>query len=102
MDQAEWVKCPVCGWHWKKEHTGVHAIQSNQFKPAKGEFTFEKGDLDEDTFISFRQTPGGRGNPETFKEIHRITLKEAKELSEYKGLVNSLKSKIEKIEKILK
>lgn len=31
------------------------------------------------------------------KEIDRITLKEAKELPEYEGLVNSLKSKIERI-----
>ena len=39
----------------------------------------------------------GRGNSKTFKEIDRITLKEAKELPEYEGLVNSLKSKIERI-----
>ena len=102
MSEGEWVKCPLCGWHWKRTHTGRHAMEKGQLKPAKGEFTFDKGDPESDAFVSIRQTPGGRGNPESFKEIEKIKLLEAKNIPEYKTLMDSLKMKIEKIKEILK
>jgi len=102
MYEGEWVKCPVCGWHWKRFHTGRHAIQEGGIKPSKGEFSFHKGDPEADAFISIRQMPGGRGNPETFRESARITLSESKGKEEYTSLRNSLKEKIQKILQILK
>ena len=101
MANAEWVKCPLCGWHWKRIHTGRHAGEHKQLKEPKGEFTFKKGNPEEDAFISIRNLPGGRGNPDSFKEIEKITLKEAKDMPEYQDLINSLKQKIKIIEKII-
>jgi len=101
MAENEWVKCPLCGWHWKREHTGMHAIEKGKLKEAKGEFTFEKGSPSQDAFISLRDMPGGRGNPQSFREIDRVPLEKAKELPEYQNLIVSLKSKIQKISQIL-
>jgi len=99
--ESEWIKCPLCGWHWKRVHTGTHRIEHKKPLKIKGEFSFEKGNLEEDAFISIREIIGGRSNPNNFKEIARITLKDAKDLPEYENLIKSLKSKIQKILKIL-
>ena len=98
--QGEWIKCPICGWHWKWKTSGRHAKEHGEIKEGK-EFTFLKGNLENDAFISIRDLPGGRGNPDSFKELERISLKEAKNIPEYKNLINSLKKKIKKIEQIL-
>ena len=92
---------PFCGWHWKRIHTGKHAKEHGITKEAKGEFTFEKVDPQNDAFISIRNTPGGRGNPDSFKEVGKITLQEAKNMPEYKDLINSLRQKIRIIKQIL-
>jgi len=42
------------------------------------------------------------GNPRSFREIEKITLREAKTKADYAGQINSLKGKIEKILEILK
>lgn len=102
MSQAEWVKCPGCGWHWKKLHTGYHKLEQKQGFSPKGEFSFLKGDPDTDAFISIRDLPGGKGNPDAFREIDRITLKQAKDMPEYQDLISSLTEKIEKIQSILR
>lgn len=102
MSEGEWVKCPCCGWQWKKEHTARHAIREGDVKAAKGEFSFDKGNLESDAFISFREIPGGRANPDNFREIERLTLREAKNKPEYQNQINSLKEKVRKIAEILK
>lgn len=101
MSTSEWVKCPLCGWHWKRFHTGRHSLEHNKLKEAKGEFTFEKGNIEEDAFISIRNTPGGRGNTNSFREVERITLEEAIKNEKYKSIIRSLQQKIENIKKIL-
>lgn len=69
MLEGEWVKCPVCGWHWKRFHTGRHAIEEGELKPGKDEFSFDKGDLEAGAFISIRQMPGGRGKLQLVKKM---------------------------------
>ncbi len=97
MSEGEWIKCPACGWHWKRLHTGHHKLEHKEGLASKGEFTFNKGNLEEDALISIRNLPGGRGNPESFKEIERITLKEATRLPEYEDLTTSLRNKCKQI-----
>ena len=92
---------PLCGWHWKRTHTDRHALEEGEIKPAKGDFNFDKGDLESDAFISIRQTLGGKGNPESFREIKKMKLTEVKDIIEYKVIIDSLKTKIEKIRGIL-
>jgi len=102
MSEGEWIKCPTCGWHGKKLHTGHRQLEMKQELSPKGEFTFLKGDLEKNAFISIRDLPGGKGNPNAFKEIERITLREAKDRPEYQELISSLRKKIEEIQDILR
>jgi len=102
MQQKEWIKCPLCGWHWKREHTGKHKLEHHLGGLGKGKFTFDKVNMENDSFISIRNLPGGRGNPESFKEIKKITLEEAKDLPEYQDLITSLRDKCQEILEILR
>jgi len=82
---------------YRKTHHRGKAGQASQ-----GEFTFDKGNLDPDAFISIRETPGVIGNPRSFRGIEKITRREAKTKADYAGQINSLKEKIQKILEILK
>ena len=66
--------------------------------PPKGKFVFGDFDLKDAAFISIREARGrGGGLP----EIRKVTLREAKDLPDYKNLITSLINQFYAILKIL-
>ena len=93
------VKCPLCCWYHLIEQKGSKRLQRGEAAdPPKGKFVFGDFDLKDAAFISIREARGrGGGLP----EIRKVTLREAKDLPDYKNLITSLINQFYAILKIL-
>ncbi|MBA7491161.1 hypothetical protein ES702_01706 [subsurface metagenome] len=98
MTELEFTKCLVCGWSRPLERKGTKRIQRDQSADKQYTFRYDVVDPNEAAFISIREC-GGRGKG--FKEIRKITLKEAIENDSYKEVRESLKNQCVKVLKIL-
>lgn len=98
MSELEYTKCLVCGWNRPIERKGTKRIQREQPPDKQYLFRYDIVDLDNAAFISIREC-GGRGKG--FKEVRRITLKEAIESNTYPELRESLVSQCIRILKIV-
>jgi len=98
MSELEFTKCLVCGWSRPIERKGTKRIQRDQSPDKRYLFRYDIVDPDNAAFISIREC-GGRGKG--FKEVRKITLREAIENDSYKELRESLKNQCVKVLKIL-
>ena len=98
MRELEYTKCLVCGWTRPLERKGTERIQRDQSPDKQYIFRYDIVDPDNAGFISIREC-GGRGKG--FKEIRKITLKEAIESNSYPELRESLRNQCYSILKIL-
>lgn len=98
MTELEYTKCLVCGWSRPLERKGTKRIQADKTADKQYRFRYDIVDPDEAAFVSIREC-GGRGKG--FKEIRKITLKEAIESNSYPELRESLRDQCYRILKIL-
>ena len=98
MSELEFTKCLICGWSRPIERKGTKRVQRDQSPDKRYTFRYDVVDPNEAAFISVREC-GGRGKG--FKEVRKITLKEAIENDSHKELRESLKNQCVRVLKIL-
>ncbi len=98
MSELEYTKCLVCGWTRPIERKGTKRIQRNQSADKRYTFRYDVVNPNEAGFISIREC-GGRARG--FREVRKITLREAVENDTYREVRESLKNQCVRVLKIL-
>ena len=94
-----YISCPLCAMNRILSKGGI--IASKKGKSGKVSFSSFDFDGKEKFFIQIRKNAGGRGGGFYLDKTESITWKEAKELLEYKEILQEIKEQAKKILKEL-